>query len=322
MRKTLDNLDSSLNDIRALLDLSVAESVRDDQRKVIFRSVIVLLIASWEQYVEQLADNSIAVLTSRLRKSSALPENVKQGIALFSVPEKRNNLHEFSESIWLLADKGWKTAYRKYCKNLTGSLNTASTINVKDLYLKILGIKNITANWHFHSLSTIQCVEKLNNLVDLRNDIAHGANSRDNELITENIRELTEFVSVLANETFQTVFTRTAELSQSQALEYSLAQACFIEIIAFASQNGKGFLSFDEIKKLGSSAQGNHNKLHYEPWSLLTHIGPRKMGITERLIQFYKDEITLPLEILVFDNNEAIAKPGTEYVLFSKLRSI
>jgi hypothetical protein len=319
MKKSLDNLNSSLNDIRALLDLSLTGSVKEDQRKVIFRSAIVLLIASWEQYIEQLADNSIIVLTNRLRNSNALPEDVKQAVALFNVPEKRNNAHEFSRSVWLLADKGWKKSYKNYCKNLTSSLNTASTKNVKELYLHILGIRDVTSNWHFHILNTEQCVTKLNDLVNLRHDIAHGANTRDNELTEEKIREQTEFVSSIADETFQTIFDRTAELSQTQAIEYSLDQACFLEIVSFASQKGDRVLTLDEIKGLGSSAQGNHNKLCYEPWSLLKVIDRERRGIQDRLIQFYNNEITLPLEILVFDNNEAIAKPDARNVLFSEL---
>jgi len=319
MKRTLNNLNTNLDDIRALLDLSVTLT-SIEQRRVIFRSAVVLLIASWEQYIEQLAESSITVLTNRLRDSSTLPENVKQSTALFSISEKRNNLREFSESVWLFADKGWKIAHIKYCKNLTSHLNTASPSNVKDLYWNVLGIRNVTLVWSFQELSPEQCVEKLNDVVDLRHDIAHGTNARANELTQENIRENVEFISSIANTTYQAIFDRTAELSQTQALEYSLAPTCFSAIILFASRKTDGVLTLDEIKTLGSSAQGNHNKLCYEPWSLLEVIDRDSRRIPDRLLQFHNNEISLPFEILVFDNNESIAKPGTRNVVFSELQ--
>jgi hypothetical protein len=318
MKKSHDNLHTYLNDIRALLDLSLTlDSI--EQRRVIFRSAVVLLIASWEQYVEQLAESSIAVLTDRLGDSTTLPENVKQRIALFSVSEKRNNQREFSDCVWMFADKGWKIAYIGYCKNLTSNLHTASPINVKELYWSILGIRDIASGWHFHEFAAEGCVEKLKDLVDLRHDIAHGANARDDELIEENIREQTEFIGSIAKDTYRTIFDCTAELSQAQALGYSLAASYVSAIVSFAARKVDRILTLDEIRSLGSSAQGNHNKLCYEPWSLLEFVNRTTRRIPDRLLQFHNDEISLPLEIIVFDNNEAIEKPRTRQVAFSEL---
>lgn len=319
MKHSLNNLHANLNDISALLDLSLTlTSV--EQRKVIFRSAVVLLIASWEQYIEQLAESAITVLANRLRDSSTLPENVKQSIALSTISEKRNNQREFSDSVWLFADKGWKSAYTKYCKNLTSNLNTASSNNIKDLYWNVLGIRNITHEWGFKKLTSEQCAHRLSDLVELRHDIAHGANQRANELMKERIQEHTEFIFSLANNTYRTVFNRTAGLSQTQALVYSLCNKYFTDIILSASTKASGILTLTEIKKLGSSAQGNHNKLCYEPWSLLEFVNKSKRRITEKLLKFCNNEISLPLEILVFDNNEAIAKPGTRNIKFSELQ--
>ena len=227
MKQSLNILQTNLKDIVALLDLSLTlDSV--EQKRGIFRSAVVLLIASWEQYIEQLAESSVSILTARLRDSSPLPENVKQKIAMFSVTEnKRNNERKFSDSVWLFADKGWKDAYIKYCGNLTLNLNTASPSNVRDLYMNILGIRNVTSDWHFLELTTEECVTKSQDLVGLRHDIAHGANARQEELEEANIREQTEFIASIAKCTLQTIFHRTADLSHTQAIEYSLSPACF-----------------------------------------------------------------------------------------------
>lgn len=318
MNRSLSNFQTNLNDIDALLDLS--SSIDSVEQRAIFRSAVVLLIASWEQHIEQLAESSVSVLTDRLRDSTTLPVNVKQKIALFSVSEKRNNQQEFSDSVWMFADKGWKIAYISYCENLTSNLHTASPSNVRELYKKVLGIRNITRSWHFRGLAPEECVVKLDDLVDLRHDIAHGANERYEELEEANIREQKEFVASIAQDTYQTIFDHTAELSFSQALEYSLAPAYFSAIIEFAARKGDRILTLNEIKEIGSSAQGNHNKLCYEPWALLEFIDRITRLIPDRLIQFHNNEISLPREILVFDNDEAIAKPGTREVLFSGLQ--
>lgn len=319
MKKSLSNFQTNLNDIRSLLDLSLTlDGV--DQRRVIFRSAVVLLIASWEQYIEQLAESSIAVLTDRLRDSTTLPEKVKQSVAINSVSDNRSNLKNYSDSVWMFASKGWKNAYIEYCERLTSNLHSASPSNVIELYWKILGIRDLSLAWYSQELTSEECVEKLNDLVELRHDIAHGANTRIDDLEEENIRDQTEFIATIAKINYQSIFDRTAELSQSQALEYSLAQACFSAIITYAAQKDDRILTLNEIKGLGSSAQGNHNKLCYEPWALLEFDDRYTRRISDRLHQFHRNEKSLPFEILVFDNNESIAKPGTRQVVFSDLR--
>ncbi len=78
-------------------------------------------------------------------------------------------------------------------------------------------------------------------------------------------------------------------------------------------------ITVNEIKKLGTSAQGNHNKLCYEPWGLLAERDRNSRYITDKLMAFSSGELSLPLEILVFDNQDAIAAPDTRYVLIFEL---
>lgn len=321
MKQTKINFKTNIEDIESLLELSLSIT-NIEQKKVIFRSAVVLLIASWEQYIEQLANSSVLVLTNRLRDSSTLPENVKQSIANFAISEKRNNLRDFSDSVWLFADKGWKNAYFNYCEELTTNFHTASPNNVKDLYWKLLGIRDLARNWCYSGIGSTQCVENLNDLINLRHDIAHGSITRVDEITQDYISENLIFLLTIAEKTYEAIIDRTAELSHTQAIEYSLAQTCLINIILYASKKADGVLSLDEIKTLGSSAQGNHNKLRYEPWALLEEVDRKTRKISERLIQFHNNEITLPLEILVFDNNESIPKPSTRYVTFLELQSI
>ena len=317
MKESINNLNMNIADIESLLDLSV-KAETSEQSQAIFRSAVVLLIASWEQYIEQLADKSIQILTDRLRNPDPIPEFVKQSIATFTVPEKRNNSQDFSESVWLFADKGWKTAYRNYCRNKTANLNTASSHNIKDVFKTILGIRDVTECWTFKETGCNECIDRLNNLVELRHNIAHGA-KLSKQLKIEDLCEYIEFISTISEHLFNTIFDCVAAISQSQAITYSFNLSCYTEIIALAIKKSDGIITLDEIKSIGTSAQGNHNKLRYEPWDLLRHKNNQERYITDRLLKFYADEIDLPLEILVFDNKESIAKPNTRHIKFSEL---
>ncbi len=318
MNKSFFNLKSNIEDIRSLIKLSSSIADVDNQR-AIFRSVVVLLVASWEQFVEQLADSSIAVMTDRLRDPSTLPNKVKESIAINSIPTNQGNQKEFSDSVWGFAHKGWKQAYINYCTKLTSNLHNASATNVIDLYWRILGIRDITQKWSYLSLANTECVEKLDQIIEIRHDIAHGANIMTEYLIEEKVEEYTNFITGISKQTFYIILDKTAELSQAQGIEYKLNQAGLKAIITYAGENKSKLLTLAEIKKQGSSAQGNHNKLCYDPWALLEKIDQNTRNVTDRLHKYYKDELALPLRVLVFENGESIAKPRTEMIKYSEL---
>ena len=153
-----------------------------------------------------------------------------------------------------------------------------------------------------------------------RHDIAHGANNRAGELAEGFLRLQVEFMTKVAHDTYTTVFDHTAELSCKQAIPYSLRPSCYRQIISLAVRKRGRVITVDEIKALGTSAQGNHNKLCYAPWGLLAERDRSSRNVTDRLIQFSNGELSLPLEILVFDNQDAIPSPNTQYVLISDLK--
>jgi len=318
MKKSLINLRSNIEDIRSLIKLSSSIDDHDNQR-AIYRSVVVLLVASWEQFVEQLADRSIEVMTARMRDPSTLPNKVKESIALHSIPTSRSNQKVYSDSVWGFAHKGWKEAYIEYCNKLTSELHNASTSNVKDLYWRVLGIRDLMRNWTYISLSNRDCVEKLDQIIEIRHDIAHGANKKTEYLTEENIEDFVNFITGISKQTYNIIFDKTAELSQPHGIEYKLNQSGLKKIITYAGKNESEILVLKEIKDLGSSAQGNHNKLCYEPWSLLEKIDIKTRKVKDRLHLFYKNQLDLPLSVLVFKNGESIAKPSTEMIKYSEL---
>ncbi len=322
MDNSLNNLRIAMDDIETLLSLSSTNDGRDHKNNIL-RSAVVLMVASWEQFVEQLAENSVITLVQRLRSSEPIPEGVKQSIAIYFVKENRSNKRDFSNSVWQVADKGWKSAYVKYCKDITSKINSASSDVVDTLYESILGIRNITSCWSFNALTPEDCTNRLDDLVNMRHDIAHGANNRASELTDNYVNNLIEFIIHIASQTHETVHNHTTQLScePGQALSYSLTMSCYVDIISLGVEKQDRILTIREIKSLGSSAQGNHNKLRYEPWSLLEVIDGKSRRVTDRLISFYNGEIRLPLNIFVFDNGDAIPAPNTGYILFSEMQA-
>ncbi|MPM41946.1 hypothetical protein SDC9_88608 [bioreactor metagenome] len=318
MNNSLDLFHSSISDTLSLLQF-ITPQTDAVQQKVVFRSSIVLLVASWEQFIEQLAVNSNEFLLHKLRNSSSIPEGVKQKIAFYSVREDRSNPLEFSNSVWQFSDLNWKQTYAKFCLKSTKALNTASPSNIINLYKDILGIRNVTTNWAVGGKTQEKCIEFLDDLINLRHDIAHGKNERINELSIDVIREKADFLNNISICLYQFVKNETDALANKQALKYSLLLHCFKDIIIFAVKSGDDTISLEKIRQLGTSAQGNHNKLRYKPWGLLEFIDPSNRKITQKLLDFYNGNIMLPCEILVFNDNDSTEAPGTRWIHFSDL---
>lgn len=318
MKKTLEVFTNSLQDIHSLLNLANLPSEQIN-KIVVYRSAIVLMVASWEQFIEQLVQKSVLTLTNRIRDSKPVPEEVKQSVAKFSVQDNRSNLREFSNSVWSLSDKGWKKSYYDFCLHSTTELNTASSDNIKLLYWKILGIRDITNDWKVDELSPSDCVTKLDDLIDLRHDIAHGKNNRNSELNSQQIKLLINFLNSIATLTLNSVFSQISDLSRIRAITYNLKQQCFRQIIEYSATKSERNLTLDEIKRLGTSAQGNHKKLTFEPWGLLERIDTQNQRITDRLIDFYQGYIELPQKVFKFDNGDTIPDPDSPFIHFTDL---
>ncbi len=154
---------------------------------------------------------------------------------MFSVEQERGNPKAYSDLVWQFSDKGWRIAYAQYCRAETTELNTASPHNVRELYKNILGIRDVTIGWCFEDLLANDCSARMADLVDLRHDIAHGANNRIGELAERFLRSQVEFMTKIAHDTYKTVFDHTAELSCRQAIPYSLRPLLLSQNYCFCS---------------------------------------------------------------------------------------
>jgi len=187
----LDNVD----EVEQLLKIHAKVAGKTPGRKydveVLNKSAIVLLVACWEAYVEDLAELALRHLIEQAKSHTSIPDNVLERVA-----QKHSGL-----GAWKLAGDGWKTALRGNLKEVlaktTGSLNTPRAPQVDELFVKTIGLPDLSACWHWNRRSAASSIESLDALVSLRGGIAH----RVKHSTTVQKRDVTtaiDFVSRLA----------------------------------------------------------------------------------------------------------------------------
>ena len=106
------------------------------------RAVVVLSVAAWEAYIEEVVLEAI---------SAARPSSGPMGT--------------------------W-TAWSSTSTRLVGRLHTPNPEKVRELLRDTLGITDIAASWHWHSCDATTARSKLRYALKRRHEIAHGADPR------------------------------------------------------------------------------------------------------------------------------------------------
>jgi len=169
-------LDEAVPDIERLIDFHAKETGSAPGRRrpdiqVVSRSAVVLICASWEAFCEDLAAEALNHLADHAAEASALPKEIKKTL-------KKSLLNEHDElAIWALADGGWRDVLRQRAQLLSSdedrTLNTPKPIQVKEFFLKYVGIPDITAAWKWHKNNPPRPADLLTKFVTLRGSIAH-----------------------------------------------------------------------------------------------------------------------------------------------------
>lgn len=162
---------SNLKEVDRLSDIHSIITPQGPGRKhnvqILHKSSVVLLVACWEAYVEDLATNALSLIVTRIKNHTNIPKDVRERIA------SRNQ----GMKAWSLAGEGWKQACLSHLNEVlaktTGTFNTPKTDQVDDLFEKVIGLKNISSNWHWKGRSASKTKAALDSLVELRGSIAH-----------------------------------------------------------------------------------------------------------------------------------------------------
>jgi len=135
--------------------------------QILHKSAVVLLVACWEAYVEDLVQAALGFMTKNCTDHRSFPKSVLERIA-----SKNSGI-----DAWNLAGDGWKVALQTNLKEVLartiGTLNTPKTTQVDELFKKSLGIDPLSSCWYWKGRSIAQTTEALDALVTLRGSIAH-----------------------------------------------------------------------------------------------------------------------------------------------------
>ena len=219
----IGSLNSNLADVRRLLQIHRNVAGNERGRKygveVLNKSAIVLLVACWEAYVEDLAKASFDRLLDAASNHSVFPMTV---LTRASKPLKDSS---DERAVWDLAGSGWRQVVETHrdttLEKYVDRLNTPSAKNIDELFTSLLGIKSLSKSWSWSRLSSGKAVEKLSSLIDVRGQIAHRVEA------TESVRKgyvtsSADMISRLAVCSHNRVVKHLSSLSVSSWSSYRL----------------------------------------------------------------------------------------------------
>lgn len=142
-----------------------------DQKSVLIKSSIVLMVSYWETYVEDICSEAIKHMVTNLNDSNKLPKELKQQIS----KEILSNKNELK--MWELCGDNWKTILSNrlndYSNRRNWKFNSPKSNQVVNFFKEYLGIADISKKWVHKKLTSKECMVKLDEIVEVRGTIAH-----------------------------------------------------------------------------------------------------------------------------------------------------
>ena len=176
-----NNLQFRLLDAARLIDIHTETTGIAAGRRYNFdalnRAAVMLAIAAWEGFVEDLAKYAVRRLATRLESASDLPEGARHSI-LERIYQDHNweTLKSGNKTaMWSLTGSGWRTAYVGNATGHIRSLNTPKVENVQKLFAKLIGLRDFAEDWGATRWTRQTYVDKIEAYLTLRHRIAHGA---------------------------------------------------------------------------------------------------------------------------------------------------
>ena len=164
---------------------------RRPSRKHINRSALITLCASWEQYIEDVALNSVDVLIQCTDSPLDLPDPVQEKIGTYI-----KNLPSDLERLKLeITD--WKSTYKKCTEQAVKNFHSPTRKNIYNLLEQSIGVTYTV----FAEPSSCKDGKHLNGIIYTRNMIAHRGVHRERSIGAPKVIESTQIISRLAANT-------------------------------------------------------------------------------------------------------------------------
>ena len=165
------NVRANLAEVERLLDIHQTITgtgpVRRRTVQVLNKSAVLLLVATWEAYVEDLAILACRFVVENASDTTEVPERALVQTSRRLERDKRDN------SIWRLSGDGWKNELLAQAEIEASRLNSPSAENIDKLFENTLGLRHLSQNWYWAGGSRTSTINRLDKLIDIRGEIAH-----------------------------------------------------------------------------------------------------------------------------------------------------
>lgn len=147
-----------------------------DVDSVFLHAAIVMLVSSWEAFIEEVACRGFEFLLANCNSPADLPVELRKQVAK-EIKADKNEL-----SPWQLAGDGWKaclSAHKDEVLNRTArNFNTPKPHRIDELMESLICLK-VTKSWQWSNYDPVTIVAQATRLVEIRGAIAHGQKPDD-----------------------------------------------------------------------------------------------------------------------------------------------
>lgn len=169
--KCVSDFLENLAEVNLLIDIHAEIAGPGPGRKydveVLNKSAVVLVVACWEAFVEDLATAALTHLVHCGKDHTVFPQKVL---------DKIGSKHS-GPAAWKLAGNGWKKVLKDNLVEMVaktiGKLNTPRSSQVDELFAGSIGFDNISEYWKWQGRTADKSRQDLDHLVNLRCSVAH-----------------------------------------------------------------------------------------------------------------------------------------------------
>ena len=195
VKNLADNVEDVLNLVRIHVKVGGSGAGRKHKVEVLNRSGIVLVVACWEAFVEDLASQAFVAILADAADPGVFPKRVLVGAAKSLRDDKDES------KVWNLAGSGWRRVLENYRDQLfaehIGRLNTPRPERVDQMFEKLIGFKRLSTQWQWKGMPNDRALENLEALITLRGEISHRVTA-GSPVYKKNVEAATELVVRLA----------------------------------------------------------------------------------------------------------------------------
>ncbi|MDO8738262.1 MAG: HEPN domain-containing protein [Candidatus Deferrimicrobium sp.] len=159
--------------------------------EVLNKSAILMLVACWESYVEEVVSGAYKYLLNIAKTPNDFPIDVRLRAS--------NELRESKDPrrVWELAAKGWKDVLYEYRGKQIESFNTPTSKKVNILCKALLNIEDVSGKIKIPRIKDSDICPRLDTLVALRGAIAHKVKA-DKSITKRMVQKDIKFIGTLA----------------------------------------------------------------------------------------------------------------------------